>query len=140
MEPIKILVLASLISCFALMPIAIFLTKPTSPKWLLRLKILGPITLFTLTISYTSMSTCFEHNGWSCLSYMTFVFIGMLQYITYIGWFEYFWRRIHKQIKWPLRNNLQYGVISNIVILISAVITPLAFLAISPRLINAILG
>lgn len=47
----------------------------------------------------------------------------MLVYTMYLGWFEYVWRRINKQIAWPLKENLKYDVTSNIVILISCFMT-----------------
>jgi hypothetical protein len=54
---------------------------------------------------------------------MFFVVMGMFQYIMFLGWFEYIWRRINKQIAWPLKENLKYDVTSNIVILISGSMT-----------------
>jgi preprotein translocase subunit SecE len=67
---------------------------------------------------------CFSDKSLGCLAFKGFFLcIGTLWFTMYLGWFEYIWRRIHKQILWPLKENLKYGVISNVVLCVSAIMT-----------------
>jgi hypothetical protein len=42
---------------------------------------------------------------------------------VYIGWWEFLWRCVYRQWAWPPLKNLQYGLVSNLCILGSAVLT-----------------
>jgi|GEM_PF-2260272 len=124
MDFISLIVQLSLIACAVGAPIGIFLVKPTASSWLKSRKLLFPVFLLFLTLSYTALSDCIPYSKIGCYSFkMFFVLLGMLQYIMFLGWFEYIWRRWHKQISWPLKKNFQYGVVSNTFIVISACMT-----------------
>lgn len=118
-----------LVACAVGAPIGIFLVKPTAPTWAKSGKLLFPIVLLFLILNCTALSECFQPFQMDCAIFkMLFVVLATLQYIMFLGWFEYIWRRIHKQIAWPLRENLKYGIVSNAVIAISAFMTLIVFL------------
>jgi|TARA_B100001741_G_scaffold297069_1_gene281518 hypothetical protein len=124
MDFISWLVMSSLIVCAIGAPVGVFLIKPTASPWLKSGKLLFPIFLLCLTLSFTGLSDCFQPFYMGCVTFKMFLTgLAILGYTMYLGWFEYIWRRLHKQIVWPLKENLQYGVISNIVILISGFMT-----------------
>lgn len=119
--------MSSLIVCAIGAPIGIFLLKPTASLWLKSGKLLFPIFLLFLTLSFTGLSNCFQPFQMGCVTFkMSFAGLLMLAYTMYLGWFEFIWRMIHKQITWRLKKNLRYGIVSNIVILISGVMTLLS--------------
>jgi hypothetical protein len=136
MDFISLLIGSLLILCAFGAPMGILLMKPTAPQWLRSGKLLFPIFLLFLTLSYTGFSDCVPTFQIGCYLFkMAFILLAILGYIMYLGWFEYAWRRWHKQISWPLQKNLQYDFTSNIVIVISAFMTPLmVFLALVQNL------
>ena len=114
----------SLLACFLVGPIAVFMVKPNASPQKKAAKLLLPIIIFFLTIASTSLLECFSDKSLGCLAFKGFFLcIGTLWFTMYLGWFEYIWRRIHKQILWPLKENLKYGVISNVVLCVSAIMT-----------------
>ena len=126
MEIIGLFVKYSLLFCLLGGPIAVFIVRKSAPDWQKRLKLLVPLFVFCASIGYTSLSKCPQNQLFECISFKgLFLLIPILQYIMFLGWFEYIWRRCHKQISWPLKKNFQYGVISNIFIAISACMTVL---------------
>jgi len=129
MDFISLLIGSLLILCIFGAPIGIFLVKPTAPRYLRSGKLIFPIFLLFLTLSYTALSDCIPSLQIGCYLFkMTFIVLAILGYTMYLGWFEYAWRRWYKQISWPLQKNLEYDLTSNIVIAISVFMTPLMFL------------
>jgi hypothetical protein len=63
-------------------------------------------------------------------------FIWSFMVNVYIGWWEFLWRCIYRQWTWPpLRNIKEYGLVSNLCILGSAVFTiPFGMLMIAVQL------
>lgn len=114
----------SLLFCLLGGPVAIFMVQKTAPNWQKTLKLLVPLFVFCASIGYTSLSKCPQNQLLECISFKgLFLLIATLQYIMFLGWFEYIWRRWHKQVSWPLKKNFQYGVVSNTFIAISACMT-----------------
>ena len=113
------------VTIFLLPPILVFSVRPDAPMWLKTGRLLFPIFIYSLFISYTSdVFECFSYEENDCWAFkLFFLFIGMLQYIMYLGWFEYVWRRWYKQIAWSLKKNLEYGMTSTIIIITSAIVT-----------------
>lgn len=121
---LSFLVGLSLIICAIGAPISIFLVKPTKTSWVKSGKLLLPTFIFSLTTSFTALSDCIPYSQIGCYLFkMHFITLGMLLYTMYLGWFEFLWRIIHKQITWPLKENLKYGIVSNIVIIVSGFMT-----------------
>jgi hypothetical protein len=106
-------------------PVIIFLVKPSDPHWKKYGKFLLPVFLFFLFLNYTSpLYECFQSLNNGCWKFKLFSFtLAMLEYTIYLGWFEYVWRRWHDQISWPLKENLKYGAVSNIFLIVSAFMT-----------------
>lgn len=129
MDFISLLIGSLLVVCAFGAPIGILLVKPTAPQWLKSSKLWFPILLLFLTLSYTALSGCIPslQIGYYMFK-MTFIVLAILGYTMYLGWFEYACRRWYKQISWPLQKNLEYDFTSNIVIVISAFMTPLMIL------------
>jgi hypothetical protein len=99
MQLIDQIVKIYLMICLLIPPVAVFAVKPNAPARVRSARLLIPILLFLLTVSYTS-------DYLDCLKYglECFLFDGLMLlwatfwYIMYLGWFEYVWRRLHKQI------------------------------------------
>lgn len=128
MSFISLLLIGLIIACAVGAPIGVLLVKPTAPSAMKTGKILLPIILLFLILSSTSLPECFQPFHVGCIIFkLFFVSLAVLQYIMYLGWFEYIWRRFHKQLAWPLKENLQYGIVSNAVIVISAIMTLIVF-------------
>lgn len=115
----------SLLACLLGGPIAVFSVKPDAPSWIRSGKLLFPVFLLFLILNYTSpLYECLPYKNNGCWSFkLIFLSIALLEYTMYLGWFEYIWRRWHKQISWPLKENFKYGAISNIVLVISGFMT-----------------
>lgn len=117
-----------IVVCVVAAPIGILLVKPTAPATLKSGKLLFPIILLSFILGCISLPECFQPFQMDCVTFkILFIALTMLEYVTYIGWFEYIWRRRHKQIVWPLKENLKYGFASNSVIAVSA---PTTFIAV----------
>lgn len=126
----------SLLFCLLGGPVAIFIVRQSAPSWQKTLILLLPVVIFCTVIGYTSLSECPQNQLFECVSFKGFfLLIATLQYIMFLGWFEYIWRRWHKQISWPLKNNSQYGVVSNIFIAISACMTILMVMLLTVQMI-----
>ena len=120
----------SVIISICLAPIAVFLAKPTSPEWKKNLKFLLPIALFTLSIFFaSSFHECVYNPQYSgCWRYkLGWLSLGIIVYIAGLGVCEITWRQYYKLPFWPLKENLKYGILSNLSILISIIITLLLF-------------
>lgn len=128
MDFISVIIKFLLIASVIVAPIGVFLVKPTASAWIKAGKLLLPILLVFVILSFINLSECLQHPQHDCLTYKTFfVAVAILEYVMFLGWFEYIWRRTHKQIVWPLKENLKYGAASNGVILISAFMTLIIF-------------
>ncbi len=117
-------------------PVTIFMVRKSAPNWQKTLKLLIPLFVFCASIGYTSFSKCPQNQLFECLFFKGFfLLIATLQYIMFLGWFEYIWRRWHKQINWPLRKNFQYGAVSNAFIVISVCMTILMVILLTTQMI-----
>ena len=113
-----------LLGCLLCGPVAIFIIRPEAASWKRPAKLLLPIVIFFFTLAPIGMGECFRDQSLGCLVFkLFFLCLGTLFFTMYLGWFEYIFRRIHKQIAWPLKENLKYGIVSNAVLSISAFMT-----------------
>ena len=107
-------------------PLLIFIIKPDAPSWKKSCRTIFLIFLLPLLIaplSYVRTKIGLPHGRdygcWIYNLYFFLLFSGIS--VIYVGWWEYAWRRFHKQTSWKIIENFQYGFISNAVIFISAV-------------------
>lgn len=110
---------------FLIVPAVVFTIKPNTTSWIKSARLLFLIVVYFLISLYTSMFyECFPLIDNGCLEYkLFFLALNNLLFITYVGWWEYIWRRANKKITWSFKENLQYGIISNLVILVSGFMT-----------------
>ncbi len=126
----------SLLFCLLGGPIAVFIVKKSAPDWQKKIKLLLPVFIFFIATGYASFSECPQNQLFECSLFKGFfLLIATFQYIMFLGWFEYIWRRWHKQISWPLKENFQYGAVSNIFIAISACMTILMVMLLAIQMI-----
>lgn len=110
-------------------PIIIFSVKGDALIWLKSVRLLFLIILLpmlTAPLDYARTQTLEDYNGhdYGCWMYdLYFVLLAAGISVVYVGWWEYGWRRFHKQIFWDIKKNLQYGIVSNLIVLLSAIIT-----------------
>ena len=112
-------------------PIIIFSATPRMPFWyksgrivFLWFIIAAFITLFSY-IELTSekeIPCCLSEQYVHTKNILILFWMGFLINV-YIGWWEFLWRCVYRQWAWPPLKNLQYGLVSNLCILGSAVLT-----------------
>jgi hypothetical protein len=122
-----------ILSCPWLVPVpfVIFLVTPrVSPRlksgrilflWLLTAIFLGSISYqrFLSQEPYECCTSKLYYYGEDIVLFLWGCFLSNV----YIGWWEFLWRCVYRQWSWPPLKNLQYGVVSNLSILGSAVFT-----------------
>lgn len=110
---------------FLVPPILVFSVKPTAPMWLKSGRLLLPIFLLALFLAHTSdILRCFHYKSNECWKFHAyFIKTALLQYIMYIGWFEYIWRKYHKQDSLAVSDNIKYGIVSSLILAISLIMT-----------------
>jgi hypothetical protein len=120
---------ALIMGCLVGGPVSVFMVKPDAPQWQRNLKLLLPVFIFILIVGIaSSFPECFQYENNGCWGYKSFFLVFLtLQYVMGLGWCELAWRERHKQLSWPLQKNLQYGVLSNLIILISVLMTTFDF-------------
>ena len=108
-------------------PIFVFSVKPDAQRWKKSITFLIPVFLFVLAVGVTSsFHECFYHQNNGCWEYkLIWLVLGVLLYITGLGWCEIVWRQYYKLPSWPLKENIKYGVVSNTVILVSIMMSVL---------------
>ncbi len=108
-----------------LVPFIIFSVKGGAPAWLKswRLLVLVLILPFmTAPLDYARTQTIDDFNGHSydCWVYGLYFFLKYAGIsIIYTGLWEYGWRIFYKQTSWNIKDNLKYGIISNVMIFLS---------------------
>lgn len=113
-----------------LAPIAVFCVNAQASGTIKTLRLLIPLGMVALGLALINFSYCRNNLSLDCAAYKSIdVIVGTLAYTMYLGWFEYIWRRKHKQIVWPLSENIQYGASSNLILAISLILT-IAFIII----------
>lgn len=114
----------------ALAPIAVFSVSNNASSRAKTIRLLSPLSLVFAGLSVVNLSACANNISYDCIAYKTIpVIAGTLAYTMYLGWFEYIWRRKNNQIVWPLSANAQYGIASNIILVISTILT-IAFIVV----------
>ena len=114
---------------FILVPVLVFYIKPEASLWIKSIRLLFLVVLFPILVAplnYARRQTIPEYSGQNheCWVYDLYsLFLATTISIIYIGWWELSWRYLHKQISWNIKANLKYGLVSNIIILISALHT-----------------
>lgn len=120
-------------------PIIIFSATPRMPFWYKSGRILFLwfiIAALITLLSYIELTSekeipcCLSEHYIHMKNILIIFWMGFLINV-YIGWWEFLWRCIYRQWAWPLLRNLQYGLVSNLCILGSALLTiPVAFILI----------
>jgi len=128
-------------------PIIIFSATPRMPFWYKSGRIiflwLCAITISGITL-YATLTDPEIIGRWGIKEHAYRHYILLSIWIVFlinvvIGWLEFFWRCIYRQWIWPPLKNLQYGLISNLCILGSAIFTiPLALLLVVVSIIKTI--
>lgn len=118
--------------CFVAAPLFVFAVKPTSVPLVKVARLLIPIFVFfiasTALVGWDDCVRSVDHGCWFYKGF--FLSVSNALFIMYLGWFEYAWRRYYGQYSWPVRENLKYGTVSNIVLVVSAIMT-LVFITVS---------
>ena len=114
-----------------IVPIIIFSVTPQTIQWIKSWRIIimwCAIMVLVAFMIYTELTS--EQEIPCCLSeqyvHIRKIFISLWMAVlmnVYIGWWEFLWRCVYRQWTWPLLKNLQYGWVSNLCIIGSAIIT-----------------
>lgn len=106
-------------------PIIIFSVGPEASATKKTGRLLLPLVAY-LFFSALAMKVqeCFPLKDNGCLGYkIVWLTILNLLFIMGVGWCEILWRERHKLRSWPLRENIQYGLVSNAILIISGCMT-----------------
>lgn len=128
-------------------PVIIFSATPRMPLWYKSGRIVF-LWLCAVMISaiflYTTLNDPknIEHWGIKEQAYSHYTFLAIWYvFLTnvYIGFFEFLWRCIYRQWSWPPLKNLQYGLVSNLCVVGSALlIIPVIYILIVVSIIKIV--
>ena len=113
-----------LLFCALFPPTLIFAVKPKASMRIKSARLWLPLLVLFIILCMRIFIIEFKGQaniGWEISLF--FVFIALLKFTAYIGWFEFLWRLIYKQFSWPLKYNLKYGWVSNTVLIVSLLMT-----------------
>jgi hypothetical protein len=130
---------------FLPVPLIIFSATPRMPFWyksgriLFMWFIIAALIAFFIYIELTSekeILCCLSEQYVHARKILILFWMGFLINV-YIGWWEFLWRCVYRQWTWPPLKNLQYGLVSNLCILGSAVLTiPIIYILIVVAIIQ----
>lgn len=113
-------------------PVIIFSATPRMPFWYKSGRILFLwfiIVALIILFSYVELTSekeipcCLSEQYVHTKNILMFLWMGFLINAV-IGWFEFIWRCVYRQWIWPpLKNIKEYGLVSNLCILGSALLT-----------------
>lgn len=105
-------------------PVFMFLVKPDAPGWLKSGRIVISVLAFHFfaaasdyaKIKTEILKTSQDHSCWvyDLYFFLLFTFLSAI----YVGALESIWRSYYKQWSWRIKENLQFGITSSLVVLI----------------------
>ena len=108
-----------------LVPVIIFVVKPDAPHWLKSGRLIAAILsnyLLHIISGYAQIEAdnLFWEDRHGCWPWDIFTFISITSmWLPYVGLWEGLWRGLYRQWSKKIKENFQYGFISNLTIAFS---------------------
>ncbi|MCB1562859.1 MAG: hypothetical protein KDJ75_04725 [Alphaproteobacteria bacterium] len=119
-----------IILCIIATPIIVFSVGPKAAPLIKTGRLLFLLLMFFLVTGHVVLlDECYNNNlPEDCREYKSVMaMLVFFPLIMGLGWCEFAWRERHKQLAWPLWVNLKYGILSNILIFLSLLMTVFTF-------------